>query len=158
MNTEKYVITPEGLVDLKSELERLRSIRLPKISEELKQARNIGVGHIEDDADIEETLKVHAFVTGRIMNLENIVSRAKIVKSNNCKEKIVGIGTRVTVRYVDGTVEIYRVVGSAEVNRIRGQISNDSPVGQALIGKKESDKVEVIVPSGTAKLEIIAIN
>jgi transcription elongation factor GreA len=158
MNTEEYVITAEGLDDLKSELEHLRSVRLPKVSEALNHARGFGLGDIEDNAEYKEALKEHTFVMGRILTLEHVLNRAKVVRRSSSDERIVSIGSRITVCYTDGTEEVYHVVGSAEVNRVQGQLSNDSPVGQALMGKKEGDKIEVIVPSGTVKLEIIAIS
>jgi transcription elongation factor GreA len=158
MNREEYVITPEGLADLKSELELLRSRRLSEVDEKLNQARGSDVDDKDNNVKYEEALTERAFVMSRITTLENVLNRVKVVQRDNHYKEIVNIGSRVTVRYEDGTMETYHVVGSAEVNLVQGQISNDSPVGQILMGKKKGDKVEVIVPNGTVKLQIIAID
>lgn len=158
MNREKYAITPEGLADLKNELEILRSIRLPKVDERLNQARGSDARDKENNAEYDEAMTERAYVSGRISTLENILDGAKIVEHSKTNKNIVIIGSRVTVRYDDGTIETYHVVGSAEVNCVKGQISNDSPVGKTLMGKKEGNKVRVKVPSDIVKLEILAID
>ena len=154
---EKYVLTPEGLADLKSELERLRNVRLPKVAEKLNEARSNEAGDMGDNIEYEEILKERAFITGRILTLENILSRAEVMSHEFYGKGVIGVDSRVTVRYENGTVEMHHIVGSAEVNRGQGQISNESPVGKALISKKMGDEVEVIVPSGTLRFNIIAV-
>lgn len=157
MAKDKYAITPEGLADLKQELERLKTIRLPEVAGKLNQARSNEAGDMEDNLEYAETLKERAFITGRILTIENILGHAKVMSREPCDEGTASVGCNVTVRYHDGKVEMYHIVGSAEVNRGQGQISNESPVGRALMGKKAGDKVEVTVPSGPIKLEIIAV-
>jgi len=157
MAKDKYAITPEGLADLKQELERLKTIRLPEVAEKLNQARSNEAGDMEDNLEYAEALKERAFITGRIGS-ENILGHARVMSRELCDEGTASVGCNVTVRYQDGKMEMYHIVGSAEVNRGQGQISNESPVGRALMGKKAGDKIEVTVPSGSVKLEIIAVD
>lgn len=156
MPQEEFVITPEGLVELGKELEHLKTVRLPEMAQKMNQAREKESGAMEDNVEYEETLKEWAFVKGRILTLENIVSHARVVSRDNSQKNVIGVGSKVTVRYKDGKVEVYHIVGSAEVNPSQGQISNRSPIGQALLGKKVGDEVSVTVPSGVSKLKVIA--
>ncbi|MFH1640263.1 MAG: transcription elongation factor GreA [Chloroflexota bacterium] len=153
----EYVVTPEGLATLKSELKKLQTVRLPQVAEKMNQARENEAGAMEDNVEYEETLKEWSFIKGRILTLEHTIAHAKVVNHQNSKGSPVGVGSKVTVRYQDGKVEMYHIVGSAEVNPSRGQISNISPVGQSLLGKKIGDEIEVAAPSGRLKLQVIAI-
>jgi transcription elongation factor GreA len=154
---EEYAVTPEGLTDLKNELKRLQTVSLPEVAEKMNQAREKEAGAMEDNVEYEETLKEWSFIKGRILTLEHTIAHAKVVSPENSKDSPVNIGSKVTVRYEDGKVEIYHIVGSAEVQPSQGQISNISPVGQSLMGKKVGDKVEVAVPGGKLKLQVISI-
>lgn len=154
---EEYAVTPEGLDDLRKELKFLQTVRLPEAAEKMNQAREKEAGAMEDNVEYEDTLKEWSFVKGRILTLEHIIAHVKVASHENSQGSPVGVGSRVTVRYQDGKVEMYHIVGSAEVNPSQGQISNISPVGQSLMGKKVGDKVEVSVPGGKLKLQVIAI-
>ncbi len=156
MSQEEFVVTPEGLTELERELGHLKTVRLPQMAQKMNQAREKESGAMEDNVEYEETLKEWAFLKGRILTLENIVSHAHVVNRDNSQKNVIGVGSKVTVRYDDGAVEVYHIVGSAEVNPSQGQISNRSPIGQALIGKKVGDEVAVTVPSGVSKLKVIA--
>ncbi|MFH0846566.1 MAG: transcription elongation factor GreA [Chloroflexota bacterium] len=156
MPQEEFVVTPEGLTELEKELEQLKTVRLPEMAQKMNQAREKESGAMEDNVEYEETLREWAFVKGRILTLENIVSHSRVVSRDNSKKNIISVGSKVTVRYRDGKEEVYHIVGSAEVNPAEGQISNLSPIGQALIGKKVGDEVSVTVPNGVSKLKVIA--
>ena len=157
MEHDEFAVTPEGLADLEKELKHLQTERLPEMAQKMNQAREKESGAMEDNVEYEHTLREWAFVKGRILTLENIISHARVVTRQNFKVNSIGVGARVTVRYEDGKVEMYHIVGSAEVNPRQGQISNRSPIGQALIGKKVGDKVSATSPGGILKLKVIAV-
>ena len=156
MSKDEHAVTPEGLADLKKELSVLQTVRLPEIAEKMNLARAKESAALEDNVEYQEALKEWSFIRGRILTLENVINHAEVVTSAGTKKNTVGIGSRVTVRYDDGKVEMYHVVGSAEVNPALGQISNISPVGQSIMGKKVGDEVEIKVPNGKLKLKIVA--
>jgi len=157
MARDEYLVTPEGLADLEKELKDLQTERLPQMAQKMNQAREKESGAMEDNVEYEETVREWAFVKGRILTLENIINHARVVTRENSKKNSIGVGSRVTVRYEDGKVEIYHIVGSAEVNPSQGQISNRSPIGQALIGKKVGDRISATSPGGVLKLKVIAV-
>ncbi len=157
MPNEEYIVTPEGLADLKKELEHLQTVSFPEMAQKMNQAREKESGAMEDNVEYEQTLREWAFVRGRILTLENIISHAVVATPEASKKSAVGVGTKVTVRYDDGKVEMYHLVGTSEVNPSQGQISNRSPIGQALLGKKVGDKVSVTSPSGIIKLKVVAV-
>jgi transcription elongation factor GreA len=159
MSRDEYAVTPEGLADLKKELNVLQTERLPEIAEKMNLARTKESAALEDNVEYQEALKEWSFMRGRILTLEHVINHAEVVTGANTKKNTVGIGSKVTVRYVDGQVETYHIVGSAEVNPNEGQISNISPVGKSLMGKQPGDAIEIKIPSGKLKLlKITAIN
>ncbi len=157
MVNEEYVVTPEGLADLKKELEHLQTVSFPEMAQKMNQARGKESGAMEDNVEYEQVLREWAFVRGRILTLENIISHARVATPGTSKKSAISVGSKVTVRYDDGKVEMYHLVGTSEVNPSQGQISNRSPIGQALLGKKAGDKVSVTSPSGVIKLKIVAV-
>ena len=157
MANEEYIVTPEGLTDLKKELEHLQTVSFPEMAQKMNQAREKESGAMEDNVEYEQVLREWAFVRGRILTLENIISHAVVATPGTSKKNAIGVGSKVTVRYDDGKVEMYHLVGTSEVNPSQGQISNRSPIGQALLGKKAGDKVSVTSPGGVIKLKIVAI-
>lgn len=157
MAHEEYPLTPEGLADLGKELKHLQTVRLPLMAQKMNQAREKESGAIEDNVEYEQTLREWAFVRGRILTLENIIKHSKVVSRENSPGNLISVGSKVTVRYDDGKVEIYHIVGSAEVNPSEGQISNRSPIGQALIGKKMGDEVVVSSPGGILNIKVIVV-
>ncbi len=157
MPHDEYAVTPEGLAELKKELDLLVTVRLPEIAEKMGTARGKASEALEDNVEYQQALQEWSFIRGRILTLEKIISRAEVVSSDGSKKTTVGIGAKVTVRYEDGKVEMYHIVGSAEVNPSQGQISNMSPVGKELMNKKAGDEVEIRVPNGKLKLKIVSI-
>lgn len=157
MPHEEYSVTPEGLADLQKELDVLQTVRLPEIAEKMNSARGKESAALEDNVEYQEALKEWSFIRGRILTLEGVINRAEVVTGSNTKKNTVGIGSKVTVRYDDGKTETYHVVGSAEVDPSLGQISNMSPVGKSLMGKKPGDEVEIKTPDRKLKLKITAI-
>jgi transcription elongation factor GreA len=158
---EQVLITKEGLKKLKDELEYLKSVRLQEVAERLKEA--ISYGDLSENSEYEQAKEEQAFVMGRMMELEQKIKNAKIIsekKPDWKQSKEVDIGSTVTVlnRSEGGDVpEDYTIVGSTEADPLEQKISNESPIGKALLLKKKGDVVEIHAPSGIIKYEILAV-
>ena len=155
MNQKRILITKEGLAKLQSELEQLLSIRRQEIADKIKRAREMG--GTENNAEYEDAKNDQAFVEGRILMLENIVKNATVIESP-ALPGVVEIGDKVLIQNQDGKIEQFIIAGSAEANPIEGKISNESPVGKALLGKKIGDEVEVTTPAGVLKFLIMDVS
>ena len=155
MEGKKFLITEEGLSNLKSELDYLLSVRREEVAEKIKQAREMG--NTENNAEYEDAKNDQAFVEGRILMLENIVRNATIIESPILADTV-EIGNKVLIQNLDGKIDQFTIVGSTEANPMEGKISNESPVGQAILGKKIGDEVEVHTPAGVLKLSILDIS
>ena len=110
-----------------------------------------------DNAEYDDAKNEQAFVEGRVLTLERMIKNATIIQEEKRPSKTVKLGSKVKVRTQDGEEEHYTIVGSAEASPGEGKISNESPVGSALMGKRMGAEVEAKVPSGTLKLKLIAI-
>jgi len=150
-------LTPEGYKALEEELEYLKSVRRQEVAERLHNA--LGEGELIENAELEIARSEQAFVEGRILDLEESLRKARIIAKSGVDTDKVGIGNTVKVRE-DGTStdEEYYVVGSSEADPKNGRISNESPLGKALIGKRVGDKAVVRAPDGDLIFEIITIS
>lgn len=148
-------LTREGLKKLQDELTQLSTVRRREIAERFQQSRERG-GTVSN-AEYEEAQNERSFNEGRIQSLENIINNAIIIDDNPQQLETVAIGATVTVRNPQGKPANYTITGSAEANPAQGKISNISPIGQSLLGKKVGDIAEVAAPSGKIQLEIVAI-
>jgi len=155
MGQKKILITQEGLGKLNSELEHLLSVRRQEIAGKIKRAREMG--GTENNAEYEDAKNDQAFVEGRILMLENIVKNATVIESP-AMPGTVEMGDKVLIQNQDGKIEQFTIVGSAEASPVEGKISNESPVGKALLGKKIGDEVEVTTPAGLLKLQIMDVS
>ena len=155
MNQKKILITKEGLDKLQSELEHLISVRRQDVASKIKRAREMG--GTENNAEYEDAKNDQAFVEGRILMLENIVNNANVIESP-ALPGVVEIGDKVLIQNQDGKIEQFSIVGSAEASPVDGKISNESPVGKAILGKKIGDEVEVTTPAGVLKLLIMDVS
>jgi transcription elongation factor GreA len=155
MSQKKILITQEGLAKIKSELEYLLSVRRQEVANKIKRAREMG--GTENNAEYEDAKNDQAFVEGRILMLESIVNNASVIESP-ALPGVVEIGDKVLIQNQDGKIEQFTIVGSAEANPVEGKISNESPVGKALLGKKIGDKIEVSTPAGLLKLTIMDVS
>ncbi|MEK7136770.1 MAG: transcription elongation factor GreA, partial [Patescibacteria group bacterium] len=143
------LITKEGLRKLKDELKELKTVKRKEIAERLKEA--ISYGDLSENAEYEEAKNEQAFIEGRVLDLEKKIKRAKIIsEKHDGKSKMVDIGCMVTVleRGGRGEPETYTIVGSTEANPIEHLISNESPIGRALLGRMRGDVVDVQAPGG----------
>ena len=145
-------LTPEGREGLAQELEHLTGVRRREVAMRINKAHETG-GTV-DNAEYEEAKNEQAFVEGRIADIENILSKAVVTKRRKKKTAIVEFGSSVTVTNSRGSKVLYQLVGGAEANPSKGKISESSPVGLALMGRKVGDVVDVEAPAGIVKFTI----
>jgi transcription elongation factor GreA len=141
---------------LQAELEHLRTVRRHEVAASIQQSRERG-GTVSN-AEYEEAKNELAFTEGRIQTLDNMVSNAIIIEESRSEADAVEVGAKVTVQNQDGKSYQYTITGSAESDPSQGRISNVSPIGRGLLGKRVGEVTEVSAPSGKIKLEIIAID
>ena len=155
-DSKKYVMTYEGVKKLEDELETLKTVKRKEITEKIKVA--LSFGDLSENSEYDEAKNEQAFIEGRILQLENMLKNATIVDETEIPKDIVGVGSKVKVKDYDFDEEvIYTIVGSAEADPVNYKISNESPVGKGLIGKKVGDIVEVPVPDGVSKFEVLEV-
>jgi transcription elongation factor GreA len=153
---KQNILTIEGLAKLEDELDFLKSKKRAEIAQRIKQA--LAFGDITENSEYDEAKNEQAFVEGRIVQIENILKTAKVIDDEDIQTDIVSVGCRVTLRDVELGDEVeYLIGGSAEADPINLKISNESPVGKALIGKTIGSIVDIVVPDGVIKYEILNI-
>lgn len=156
---EETLVTKEGLKKLKDELEHLKTVRRKEVSLRLKEA--ISYGDLSENSEYEEAKNEQAFVEGRIIELERKIKNAKIISEHDARKgsKEVNVGSHVAVRNVrsENEAETYTIVGATEADPFDGKISNESPIGKALLGRVKGDVVSVVTPSGTVEYEITKV-
>ncbi len=157
MINNEILITSEGLEELKNELEELKTVKRKQVSERIKTA--LAFGDISENSEYDEAKNEQAQVEIRISKLENMIKNAKVIEKNG-QQDVVSVGCKVKVKDIEfDEIMVYTIVGSAEADPFKEKISNVSPLGKALIGKKKGDTIEVISPAGVAiKYEILSIN
>jgi transcription elongation factor GreA len=144
MNNKKFLLTPEGLESLKSELNKLQEEERPKLVERVTEARE--KGDLSENTEYSQAREELSMMDGRIEELELILSRAEVVKKGGSCEAV-AFGCQVTVA-VNKSTKVFHLVGEWEADPLEQKISHSSPLGQALIGKKVGDKVEIEAPAG----------
>ena len=155
MAQEIIHITKEGLVKLQTELDMLVSTRRPEVAEKIKRARE--VGSTENNAEYDDAKNEQAFIEGRILALENILRNATVIERPE-QPGVVELGNAILIQNQDGKIEQYTIVGSAEADPLNGRISEVSPVGKALLGKKTGDTVKVSTPAGILELQVLEVS
>ncbi len=148
-------LTAEGLSKLKNELDSLLTQRRPGVALRIQKAKEIG-GTV-DNAEYDEAKNEQAFIEGRVRTLENLINNAVLISEDGGPKDVVQIGSRVTVLNQKGKKDQYSIIGSTEADPSKGKISNVSPIGKALLGKKVGDIAEVNIPAGKIKLEVVEI-
>ncbi|MCB2294868.1 transcription elongation factor GreA [Clostridium algoriphilum] len=153
---KKYVMTYEGITKLEEELEFLKTVKRKDITEKIKVA--LGYGDLSENSEYDDAKNEQAFVEGRIIQLENMLRNASVMDEDDIDKDVVSIGAIVKVKdyQFDEEVEFY-IVGSAEADPMVNKISNESPVGSALVGKKVGAVLEVNVPEGVGKYEVLEV-
>ena len=149
-------ITRPGLAKLRAELEHFRTVRRQEVADRIQRANSIG-GTV-DNAEYDEAKKEQAFIEGHILDVGKIINNAQIIEARKGPSDIVAVGSKVTVlNQVRNKREKYFIVGSPEAEPSKGKISNVSPIGKALIGKKVGEVAEIKAPVGIINLEILEI-
>ncbi|MFD2611513.1 transcription elongation factor GreA [Paenibacillus gansuensis] len=156
MSEKEVILTPEGLKRLEEELENLKSVKRREVAERIKVA--IGYGDISENSEYEDAKNEQAFIEGRIITLEKMLRNARIINNDEVDINTVSIGSTVTVEDLEfgDTVE-YVIVGTAESDPMQNKISNESPVGKAILGKTKGTVVDVNVPAGIIQYKIVDI-
>jgi transcription elongation factor GreA len=147
-------VTQEGLKKLEEELDYLRRVKRQEVAQRLHEAMEDG--ELIENAEYEAAKNEQAFVEGRILELEHMLAQAQVIEPGR-STGVVGIGSTVVIQEDANPAETYTIVGAAEANPREGLISNESPIGQALLDRKVGDDVEVRAPAGTIQLRIIKI-
>jgi len=146
-----YQITSEGKVELEKELEQLKS-RRGDIAEKIAAARDYG--DLSENAEYDAAREEQGLVESRIAEIEDILQNAEIIKAS--RKSTIGLGSKVELKNGSKTIS-YHVVGPVEANPIEGKISNESPIGVALVGKKEGDKAVVTTPKGEISYTVVKV-
>jgi len=156
---DQTLVTKEGLKKLQDELDELKTVRRKEVAVRLKEA--ISYGDLSENSEYQEAKNEQAFTEGRILELEQMIKSAIIIseKKSDAKSKDVQIGATVTVRNkTEGDEPLaYTIVGSTEADPSAQKISNESPVGKALLGKMKGDVVDIVTPGGNVKYEVIKV-
>lgn len=157
MTGKQHFMTLEGKIKLEKELDYLKSVKRQEVSERIKIAK--GFGDLSENSEYDEAKNEQAQVEERIYKLENIIANAKVIDDNEVTLDKVSVGTKVTLmnlKYEEE--EEYSIVGTTEADPFEAKISNESPLGQALLGKEKGQKVEIQVPDGVVQYEILEIS
>ena len=156
MEEKEVILTQEGYDKIEKELEFLRTEKRTEIAERIKVA--LGFGDLSENSEYDEAKNAQAENEGKIAELENKIRHAKIIDEAEIDTKTVQIGNTVKLYDVEFEEEVeYTIVGSTEVNLAENKISNESPIGKALLGAKKGNTVEVNAPAGIMKYKILSI-
>ena len=151
---DKMYLTPTGLEKFNAELEKLTGIERPALAGRLRNA--IKMGDLSENADYIAAKEDQAFLEGRILEIEEILRQAVIIEKDAPTDQV-SVGNKVTIVEEDGEPETYTLVGAQEADPRDGMISNESPIGNALLGKKTGDEVTVETPSGQIVFSVLKI-
>jgi transcription elongation factor GreA len=156
LNLKEIILTKEGYNSLRKEIEDLSTTRRREVAERIKIAREFG--DIAENAEYDAAKNEQAMLEARIAKLEERLAAARVIEKRDILKDVVSVGSTVRLRDVDAkqTVE-YRIVGSAEANPAELKLSNESPVGKAIMGHKKGETVEVATPRGSMKYKILEI-
>jgi transcription elongation factor GreA len=150
-------LTKEGLAKLEQELEHLKTVRRPQVAERIHQAKELA--STQNNAEYDDAKNEQAFVEGRILTIEKLIQNASVIDEEEAHHaNRVQIGSSVTVVAGDGKAEQFTIVGTAEADPKEGRISNESPVGRALLGKRVGDEVQVSAPKGVMRFTVSSIS
>lgn len=151
------ILTLEGKEKLEKELQELKTIRRKEVADRIKQA--IDFGDISENSEYDDAKNEQAFIEGRIQELDMMLRNVKIIDEEIVEKGVISIGTTVTVRDIElDETETYRIVGTVEADPMKNKISNESPVGASLLGKKAGQVIDVPSPVGTIQYEIIEVH
>jgi len=153
--TKEIVLTKEGLQKLEKELEYLKTVKREEVAERIKQA--ISFGDLSENSEYEDAKNEQAFIEGRILRLEKMLKNARLMEDVDIRTDIVTLGSKVTLKEMNTGREVkVTLVSSAESRLKDGKISDESPVGRAVLGQKVGTEVEVEAPAGLIRYKIIS--
>lgn len=156
MVDKEIILTKQGLKKVEDELDDLKAVKRKEVAEKIKQA--LAFGDISENSEYDEAKNEQAQVEERIAKLETMLRKARVVDENDISKDMVSVGSTVKVMDLEFDEEVeYTIVGSAEADPYELKISNESPVGKALIGSKVGEIVEVQIPDGVTKYEVLEI-
>ena len=150
MTEKKVVLTYDGLKNMEAELENLKTVRRKDVAEKIKEAR--GQGDLSENAEYDAAKEEQAEIEARIVQLEKMLRNAEVIDEEEGAKDTISLGTTVTV--LDEEME-YTIVGSAEADPMNGRISNESPVGMALLGHKKDDIIMIETPDGEVEFKVL---
>jgi transcription elongation factor GreA len=155
-SVKDVILTPEGYENLKEEIEYLSNEKRREVADRIRVAREFG--DIAENAEYDDAKNEQALLEHRIATLEERLRNARVIEKKDVAKDVVSVGSKVRLRDLDAkqTFE-YRIVGSAEANPAENKLSNESPVGKAIMGKKKGEIVEVAAPRGARKFKIMEI-
>lgn len=156
MAEKRIFMTVEGLEKIEKELDELKSVRRKEVADRIKQS--LSFGDISENSEYDQAKNEQAQLEERIIKLEDILSNSMLIDENEVTTDKVSVGSKVLVKDLEYDEEMeYLIVGSAEADPREGKISNESPLGSSLLGGKQGDIVEVQVPDGNIKYEVLDI-
>ena len=156
MSTKELVMTRAGLEALEKELEELKTVRRKDVAEKIKVAR--GFGDLSENSEYDEAKNEQGFIESRIAQLEAMLKHARVIDNDDLSLEHVSVGTHVKIEDEDGEVEEYDSTGSTEADPLNGKISDESPVGAGLLGKKVGETAEITLPNGaTVAFKVVEI-
>lgn len=151
-NNKVYYLSPEGLKKLQDELHDLKSVRRRETADKIEAAK--ALGDLSENAEYQEAKQEMSFIQGRLQEIEGILKNYKIIEEAG--SDVVGLGSTLTVEF-KGDIKKFKIVGSEEADPTEGWISNESPLGNAFVGHKVGDEVEVTTPGGVQTYKIISV-
>ena len=153
---KEVILTPEGFQKLKQEIDELSTTKRQEVAERIRVAREFG--DIAENAEYDDAKNEQMLLEHRIATLEERIRNARVIDKKDIAKDVVSIGSRVRLRDVGAKQNLeYRIVGSAEANPAENKLSNESPVGKAILGHKKGETVEVTTPRGALKFKILEI-
>ena len=156
MAEKRVFVTVEGLRKLENELEELKTVGRKEVADKIKVA--LSFGDISENSEYDEAKNEQAQLEERIAKIEGMLRNAKIIDDSEIRTDVITVGSKVIVKDLEYDEEMeYTIVGSAEADPFKGKISNESPVGSSLIGRKKGEIAEVEVPDGIIKYEVVSI-
>ncbi len=154
---KQITVSSEGLENLKKELEYLKTIKRKEVAENIKTARSFG--DLSENSEYDEAKDEQGKVEKRIADIEAMLANVRVVDDSDVKTDVAGIGSKVTILYTDDNEEaVYTIVGPTEADPLQGRISDDSPVGSAILGKKVGAQFVVETPGGNVNIKIVSIS
>jgi transcription elongation factor GreA len=156
MPEQQVLLTKKGFKKLEEELQELRTTRRAEVAEQIREAQELGMAQI--DGQYEDAKNQQAFLEGRILEIEGLLEAAELIDERAARgSKEIRVGSTVSLKTKSGKTQTYQLVGPTEADPTAGRISHESPVGQALIGKKRGDKVQVAAPAGKVEMTVTSV-